>query len=261
MRFAAALCLAPLALAGCMPSDEPFSAGLAPSAATARPGLAGAQTAQAQLANNDDPETALPVVASTFHAPAFAPIPPKRPDFEGVTPASRALGAIVADAEQVDEQLDKQAAAAAPAQPPANVRIIEYPTGGGPAQRVIASPPPVPLGDPSAAAPAAPASQAYYAAYDDTDISCFPQALRAALNTIAQHYGQQVEVTSGFRDHGRAHSMHRFCMAADIRVPGVGPRELAEYAKTIDGVNGVGTYRYNTVTHIDIRQDRMAWRY
>ena len=103
--------------------------------------------------------------------------------------------------------------------------------------------------------------QRYYAAYPNTVISCFPQKLRQALNTIAEHYGQEVEVTSGHRTNGRRGSYHRKCMAADIRVPGVGPGQLARFAKTIEGVNGVGTYRHNNVTHVDIRDYQMSWRY
>jgi hypothetical protein len=103
--------------------------------------------------------------------------------------------------------------------------------------------------------------QRYYAAYSNTVISCFPQRLRQALNTIAEHYGHEVEVTSGHRTNGRRGSYHRKCMAADIRVPGVGPAELARFAKTIEGVNGVGTYRHNNVTHVDSRDYQMSWRY
>ena len=73
--------------------------------------------------------------------------------------------------------------------------------------------------------------QRYYAAYTNTEMSCFPQRLRQALNTIAEHYGREVEVTSGLRHHGRRGSYHRRCMAADIRVAGVGAGELARFAK------------------------------
>ena len=103
--------------------------------------------------------------------------------------------------------------------------------------------------------------QLYFAAYSNTEISCFPVALREALNTIAEHYGKEVEVTSGMRHNGRRGSYHRKCMAADIRVPGVGPGALADYAKSIQGVNGVGTYRHNSVTHVDVRDYQMSWRY
>ena len=63
------------------------------------------------------------------------------------------------------------------------------------------------------------------------------------------------------RKHGRRGSLHRHCMAADIRVAGIAPSALATYAKTVPGINGVGTYRRTDVTHVDIRQEQMAWRY
>jgi endonuclease IV len=44
-----------------------------------------------------------------------------------------------------------------------------------------------------------------------------------ALNTIAAHYNKPVEVASGHRPNGRRGSMHRHCMAADIRIEGVEP--------------------------------------
>jgi len=265
MRLAAVFCLAPLALAGCLPEDGSIAMAVAP---VAQPQDKAAQVATI-VDTDDEPE----IPASPVRASAFAPIPPKRPDFEGVTPASRALGAVVADAEQVDDQLEKQAAAEPSfhdqVRHEAQVRIVALQPGGGAGQVIVEQQPrpeaqaaPV-QGEAQTSQPATRSGNGpgYYAAYEDTDMSCFPQTLRIALNTIAAHYGKDVEVTSGKRDHGRAHSMHRYCLAADIRVDGVGPRELADYAKTVDGVNGVGTYRYNTVTHIDIRQDRMAWRY
>jgi hypothetical protein len=244
---------APLALAACMPTAESKLDGATASLASA----AEPAFPQPPLLNIDRPF----VVA--------APLPPKRPDFEGVKPASRALGAVVADAEEVDKALEEHADEPNGGRP--GFQIVSYAPSTAPARATFAS------GDYAgpagasilysglAAAPGpalAPTNApGYYASYEDTDISCFPSALRDALNAISAHYNAPVEVTSGMRFRGRAHSMHRFCMAADIRVPGVAPQTLAAFAKTVDNVNGVGTYRYNTVTHIDVRQDRMAWRY
>ncbi len=103
--------------------------------------------------------------------------------------------------------------------------------------------------------------QRYYAAYENTIISCFPPRLREALNTIAEHYDRDVEVTSGLRHGGRRGSYHRRCMAADVRVPGVAPAALSAFVRTIQGVNGVGSYRHTSVTHLDIRDYQMSWRY
>jgi hypothetical protein len=99
------------------------------------------------------------------------------------------------------------------------------------------------------------------AAYDHVDTSCFPQTLRRALDQIAAHFQSEVLVTSGMRDRGRRGSLHRSCKAADIRVVGVSPGEVARVARNIPGVNGVGTYRRVGVTHIDVRAERFAWRW
>jgi hypothetical protein len=232
MKFFAAICLAPLAVAGCMPTDESVLSAATPIVAT------DPDTATADAASKD--KTSI-VVASTFRAPAYAPMPIPRPDFEGVTPASRSLGAIIKDAEEVDVKLEEQAAVPAPTPTPQLVALATSST-------IVATKPSV-------------NSPGYYAAYDDTIVSCFPQTLRDALNVIADHYGQSVEVTSGMRNRGRSHSMHRSCAAADIRVAGVRPGALATFAKSVEGINGVGTYRYNDVTHVDVRQEKMAWRY
>ena len=105
------------------------------------------------------------------------------------------------------------------------------------------------------------AGPGYYAAYSDTVIACFPEALRTALNTIALHYGKPVEVTSGLRTHGRSGSLHRHCMAADIRIAGVAPSSIETYAKTVPGIHGVGSYHRTDLIHVDVRQEQMAWRY
>ncbi len=263
MRFIVLFALAPLALAGCMPSYETASA----SVSSANGAVA------ANTADDDVPQPQPLIVEPARPLASNAPLPPKRPDFEGVTPESRSIGAVVKDAEQVDAALEENAAL------PSVRTVALHGTSPAEDEKVAA---PGQSFSPALAQPAAPNSSilysggiataaarsmaplnspGYYAAYDDTDISCFPAVLRDALSTIAAHFGKPIEVTSGLRNRGRARSMHRYCMAADIRIDGVGPGALAAYAKSVDNVNGVGTYRYNTVTHIDVRQDKMAWRY
>lgn len=99
------------------------------------------------------------------------------------------------------------------------------------------------------------------AAYDHVVTRCFDATLRRALTTIARHFNSQVEVTSGYRTNGRRRSMHRFCRAADIRVVGVRPSAVARFARTLPGINGVGTYRRKSIVHIDTRLQQMTWRY
>lgn len=99
------------------------------------------------------------------------------------------------------------------------------------------------------------------AAYDNVQTDCFPQQLRNALDNIAAHFNDEVLVTSGARAKGRRGSLHRSCKAADIRIVGVSPADLAAYARTVPGLNGVGTYRRVSVTYIDVRDERFAWRW
>jgi Peptidase M15 len=266
MRFLISVCLASLALAGCMPTQDITAAGPDAGAKIAE------NSAINAVAADDTSSSNTPMImASAYAPPVDAPLPPPRPDFEGVTPASRALGAVVADAQNVDKALDEHAQKPAAKDAPALVvgAVDADEDEGEPqasavqmASLAVAGHEPESFArariiPPRAAGP----SPGYYAAYDDTNVSCFPPALHDALNTIASHYGKPVEVTSGKRNRGRAHSMHRYCLAADIRVEGIGPQALAAFARNVEGVNGVGTYRYNTVTHIDVRQEKMAWRY
>jgi len=273
MKIIVGLIISPLILAGCMPTQESASASFA-SSEVSGVSAPGGISAGGLLASSSatGPET------NGFQAPVNVPLPPKRPNLEGEEIASRSLGAVVADADKVDSELERKAAqqeaedsrAAKSASAPQMSIVAAAATRGSTITAPASAPPPLiqyaslsPNLSPATQTPAARGltQQAYYASYSDTNVSCFPPELREALNTIAAHYGQQVEVTSGFRTHGRRHSMHRYCKAADIRVPGVGPRELAAYAKTVPNVNGVGTYRYNTVTHVDVRDSRMSWRY
>jgi hypothetical protein len=99
------------------------------------------------------------------------------------------------------------------------------------------------------------------AAYDNVEMNCFPQGLRNALDKIAAHFDAEVLVTSGAREKGRRGSLHRSCKAADVRIAGVAPADIAAYARTVPGLNGVGTYRRVSVTHIDVRDERFAWRW
>ena len=114
---------------------------------------------------------------------------------------------------------------------------------------------------PSAAAPVLARGAGWISANGDVVTHCFDANLRSALETIARHFNTQVEVTSGYRTNGRRRSMHRFCRAADIRVAGVRPSAVARFAKTLPGINGVGTYRRKAIVHIDTRLQQMTWRY
>lgn len=87
--------------------------------------------------------------------------------------------------------------------------------------------------------------------------------LRVVLAQISAHYGKPVQVTSGCRSArgnraagGRKRSLHLSCMAADIRVAGVGEGQLLRYIKGLSAVGGVGTYCGNSIVHIDVGPKR-----
>jgi uncharacterized protein YcbK (DUF882 family) len=100
------------------------------------------------------------------------------------------------------------------------------------------------------------------------DTACLRPALLSVLKKIEQHYGRKLIVTSGYRSpvhnvaaRGAHNSLHMFCAAADVQMPGVSKWELAAYARSMPGRGGVGTYCYTKSVHIDIGPERdWNWR-
>jgi uncharacterized protein YcbK (DUF882 family) len=103
---------------------------------------------------------------------------------------------------------------------------------------------------------------------DQVDVACLKPSLVRVLKTVEQHYGRKIVVTSGYRSpshnrraRGAKNSLHMFCAAADIQVPGVGKWELASYFRTMPGRGGVGTYCHTESVHIDVGPERdWNWR-
>ena len=63
---------------------------------------------------------------------------------------------------------------------------------------------------------------------ESVDVACLKPSLVRVLKTIEGHYGRKMVVTSGYRDparnrraNGAKNSLHMYCAAADIQVPGV----------------------------------------
>ena len=84
-----------------------------------------------------------------------------------------------------------------------------------------------------------------------TSITCLPPVLKGVLNKIAARYGA-VKVTSTWRPPWRARrgSYHRRFEAMDFRVPGVRPRTVLEFARSLPEVGGNKVY-WNGLIHID----------
>jgi uncharacterized protein YcbK (DUF882 family) len=95
---------------------------------------------------------------------------------------------------------------------------------------------------------------------------CFRPALRSVLSQISAHFGRAVIVTSGYRSPGQnrraggaRHSYHMSCMAADIKLPGVSPGQIARFARSLGSVGGVGFHTYTTAVHVDVASRVATW--
>lgn len=90
--------------------------------------------------------------------------------------------------------------------------------------------------------------------------------LAELLEQIRVHFGAAVTINSAYRtpSHnakvgGTSRSQHLYGLAADIKVAGVSPAAVADYAEQLLGSHG-GVGRYSTFTHIDVRADKSRWR-
>ncbi|CAH2396076.1 D-Ala-D-Ala carboxypeptidase family metallohydrolase [Mesorhizobium escarrei] len=103
---------------------------------------------------------------------------------------------------------------------------------------------------------------------ENVDVACLKPSLVRVLKTIEGHYGKKMIVTSGYRDparnrraNGAKNSLHMYCAAADIQVPGVSKAQLASYIRSMPGRGGVGTYCHTESVHIDVGPERdWNWR-
>lgn len=83
------------------------------------------------------------------------------------------------------------------------------------------------------------------------------------LQLIRNHFGKPVKINSGYRcsKHnaavgGARASKHTLGQAADIRIDGVEPKEIAKFAESI-GIKGIGLY--DGFVHIDTRTTKFFW--
>ncbi len=103
---------------------------------------------------------------------------------------------------------------------------------------------------------------------EGVDVGCLKPSLVRMLKSVEQHFGKKMIVTSGFRDparnkaaRGARNSLHMFCAAADVQVPGVDKHRLAAFVRAMPGRGGVGTYCHTNSVHIDIGPERdWNWR-
>ena len=106
-----------------------------------------------------------------------------------------------------------------------------------------------------------------FACKDGSDVVFISTALVEILENIRVHFGAAVTVTSGYRtvsynatvENSSKTSQHCNGLAADIKVAGVSPSAVADYAEQLLGNHG-GVGRYGTFTHIDVRADKSRWK-
>lgn len=88
------------------------------------------------------------------------------------------------------------------------------------------------------------------------------------LQKIRDHFGKPVHISSAYRCSawnkrvgGVSNSYHCYGQAADIKVEGTAPAEVAKYAESI-GVLGIGLYETNAdghFVHVDTRPTKSFW--
>lgn len=83
------------------------------------------------------------------------------------------------------------------------------------------------------------------------------------LEKVRNHFNKPLRINSGYRcaDHnadskGAKNSLHTKGMAADVRISGVKPIEIAKYAESA-GVKGIGLYP--SFVHLDTREKKSFW--
>lgn len=100
---------------------------------------------------------------------------------------------------------------------------------------------------------------------DGSDPVFISPELVEVLQKIRDHFGKPVNINSAYRtpahnkrEGGATYSQHLYGTAVDIKVTGVSPKEVAQYAETLlSGRGGIGIY--STFTHIDVRADKSRW--
>ena len=104
-----------------------------------------------------------------------------------------------------------------------------------------------------------------FACKDGSDPVFISAELVDLLQKIRDHFERPVTITSGFRtakhnkaEKGATYSQHLYGTAADIKVAGVNPADIASYAETLLPNSG-GIGRYKTFTHVDVRPTKSRW--
>ena len=104
-----------------------------------------------------------------------------------------------------------------------------------------------------------------FACKDGSDPVFISPELVEVLQNIRDHFGKAVSINSAYRtpshnkkEGGATYSQHIYGTGADIKVTGVTPKQVAQYAETLlSGRGGIGIY--SNFTHIDVRDAKSRW--
>lgn len=104
-----------------------------------------------------------------------------------------------------------------------------------------------------------------FACKDGSDPIFISLELVEVLQKIRTHFGKAVTITSAYRTAkhnqsvgGAAYSQHLYGTAADIKVKGIKPKDVAAYAeKLLPNTGGIGIY--STFVHVDVREKKARW--
>lgn len=104
-----------------------------------------------------------------------------------------------------------------------------------------------------------------FACKDGSDVIFVSPELVSILQKIRDYFGKAVNINSGYRTPtynksvgGASQSQHLYGTAADIRIAGVEPKDVAAYAETLlFNTGGIGIY--NNFVHVDVRKEKARW--
>lgn len=100
---------------------------------------------------------------------------------------------------------------------------------------------------------------------DGSDTIFIDSALVRLVQEIRDYFGKPVIINSGYRTEsynkkigGATYSQHLYGKAADIRIAGVSPKEIAKFVETrIPNTGGIGIYP--SFVHVDVRSTKSRW--
>ena len=104
-----------------------------------------------------------------------------------------------------------------------------------------------------------------FACSDGSDAVFISDELVEILQYVRKWAKAPVTINSGYRTAtlnkqcgGSTYSQHMYGLAADIKVSGKTPAQVAAYLEAIMPKKG-GIGLYKTFTHVDVRADRIRW--